>query len=259
MTRVSLGFFFLTLFTHKKLYRSLIWFWIITACIFGVALLPLIGVACPVIDLGTKCARAYAQTSTFRNAKFVINVLFAISLITGDLAFVMLSFIALRHVQLPISTRISIGALLALGCVGGVFSAIDMAYTIKIYLVKPGDFTNLALTALTTARWIFIEVALGIIAANLALTRPLFSWISSLVSNESFKTRHTGQSRTLSAGRGNKTQTTMNGMNLDSLTSGQIRKTQVTIVTDEESARRHGNDIESSGEKSSSKPIVYSL
>ena len=104
-----------------------------------------------------------------QNAASVLFVMFSIVNITSDFALTLMACTALWQAKLPTPTKISAALLLCLGSMGGVASSIRLAIWFE-----PADIAKYTQETLALVRWILIELAFSVIAANLALTRPLF-------------------------------------------------------------------------------------
>ncbi|PNS17282.1 hypothetical protein CAC42_6965 [Sphaceloma murrayae] len=104
-----------------------------------------------------------------RGADISNTVFSAVSILT-DIAFVILAVSCMIGSKLPRITRVVACLILALGSVGGVASAIRLSL-----VLQPTDGERWKAQSISTARWIGIEVATGMVAANLALTRPLLT------------------------------------------------------------------------------------
>jgi len=173
-TRISFGFFFLSIFQHKRPQRIFIWSAVAITCVCAIVYIPFDSIICPRVITYKTCARPWTLTTGYINADNALFVLVSLTIIIGDFGFVIMAIFALYHVQLPIIQKIPVGVLLALGTVDGVFCTIRMAIRIQLW-IDPSNTSNAVTGNLSTLRWMFLEVAVALITANLVLTRPLFS------------------------------------------------------------------------------------
>ncbi|KAG8630006.1 hypothetical protein KVT40_001625 [Elsinoe batatas] len=197
--KISLGFFFLNIFSHKKTQRKIIYTIMALSTFFGIAYLPLGYGTCAQIKvlpgLKTTCPAA-VQTA----ASAVFGA-FSLVTIVGDFALTLMAIRALYQAKLPLATKISACLLLVLGSAGGM-----------------------------------AEVYAGtlLIAANLAMVRPLFHKMlvkfGVITSAEVTKTGATG---TLKSG----TRRTRGDPHGDELLLEEIkREVVVTVAVEEEKA-----------------------
>jgi len=108
------------------------------------------------------------------NPFFIIFVLYAFFVVWSDFSVTALSIYMLCRVRLPLLGKICAILLLAIQCLAGVAAIVRL--TIGVH-VRNRDSENETLEDLKSFYWSVIEVGLGIITANMALTRPLFVWI----------------------------------------------------------------------------------
>ncbi|PNS15205.1 hypothetical protein CAC42_8206 [Sphaceloma murrayae] len=165
--KISLGFFFLNIFSHKKRQRIIIYVIMGLSAFFGIAYLPLGYGTCAQLKvfpgLKTTCPAA-VQT-----AASVVFGIFSLITIAGDFALTLMAIVALWTAKLPVPTKVSACLLLVLGSAGGVASTVRMAIVLK--KTDPVAYTQ---ELFLLVKWVLVEIALGIIAANLAMVRPLF-------------------------------------------------------------------------------------
>jgi len=146
----------------------------IITSILTVVIIPVLAIECPAHKLGNStCPRAYTQTRPYKRTVTWLSFVWSLPLILGDFGFAIIGLWALIKMQMRIREKIPIGAVLAAGIVVGVFSTIRTAYVIKTFI----DPTQARLDLIREARWIFLEVAVGIIVANVVFFRPLFSFL----------------------------------------------------------------------------------
>ncbi|KAF4549026.1 Hypothetical protein D9617_24g017400 [Elsinoe fawcettii] len=166
-TQISVGFFFLAIFSHRKIERWIIYVVMVLSTCCGIAYLPLGYGTCAQIKVlpgvNTTCPMV---TQTAASATFAA---FSIVTVVRDFTLTLLALIALYKVQLPLPTKLSACFLLVLGSVGGLASTVRLAI-----VLKKTDLSAYTKELFLLYRWVMVEIALGVIAANLALVRPLF-------------------------------------------------------------------------------------
>lgn len=219
--KFSLGFFFLKIFSHKRTQRLVIYGILALHTTTGLAYFCFPVFTCAQLKalqgLTDSCAIQFASTAVFS--------LFSVMNIISDFVFTMMAVVALWKAKLPVPTKVSACALLLLGCVGGIASAIRLAY-----VLQPTDQLKYTQQLFDLSRWVIIEIAAGIIAANLAMIRPLlhaflmkFKLISTQGTTE--PTRQTGTKTTQ-----RQTHTDRNG---DTFPLNEIKR-DVEVIVDEE-------------------------
>ncbi|TKX19096.1 hypothetical protein C1H76_8762 [Elsinoe australis] len=225
--KISLGYFFLNIFSHKKKQRIAIYTIMALSILFGLAYLPLGYGTCAQIKvlpgLKTTCPPA-VQTSAS-----VIFGIFSLITVIGDFALTGMAIVALWSAKLPTPTKVSACLLLILGSAGGVASTVRMAIVLK--KSDPVKYTQELVMLL---RWILIEIGLGIVAANLAMIRPLFHKmlvkIGVITSTEI--TRTGGVTGTFNKSA---TRRTIKDVQGEDLLLGEVkREVNVTVVVDSE-------------------------
>lgn len=165
--KISLGYFFLNIFSHMKIQKMMIWTVMAISTTVGVVYVAVGNLTCAQIKaipgLETTCPTAVQTAAT------VLFVIFSIITIVGDFAFALMGIFALWGATMPLPTKLSACILLALGSIGGVASTVRLAV-----VLEPTNFAKYTQQSFTLLRWVLIEIALGIIAANLAMVRILF-------------------------------------------------------------------------------------
>ncbi|KAF2222463.1 hypothetical protein BDZ85DRAFT_313419 [Elsinoe ampelina] len=225
--KISLGFFFLNIFSHKKTQRKIIYTIMALSTFFGLAYLPLGYGTCAQIKvlpgLTTTCP---AAVQTAASAVFAA---FSLVTILGDFALTIMAIRALYQAKLPLATKISACLLLVLGSAGGVASTVRMAVVLK--KTDPVKYTQ---ELFLLVKWVLVEIALGVIAANLAMVRPLFhKMLVKFGVITSTEVTRTGVTGTLKSG----TRRTRGDPHGDELLLEEIkREVVVTVAVEEEKA-----------------------
>ncbi|KAF4553558.1 Hypothetical protein D9617_6g092890 [Elsinoe fawcettii] len=220
--KFSLGFFFLKIFSHKRAQRITIYTILALHTATGLTYF-----AFPVFTcVQLKALQGLTDSCGLQSTSTAIFALFSITNIGSDFAFTGMAVVALWKAKLPVPTKISACALVLLGCVGGIASSIRLAY-----VLQPTDPLRYTQQLFDLARWVVIELAAGIIAANLAMIRPLlhaflvkFKLISTQGTTE--PTRQTGTKTGQRIG----THTDRNG---DTFPLNEIKR-EVEVVVDQE-------------------------
>ncbi|KAF4547560.1 Hypothetical protein D9617_40g013000 [Elsinoe fawcettii] len=230
--KISIGYFFLNIFSHKKNQRKIIYTIMALSTFFGIAYLPLGYGTCAQIKvlpgLKTTCPSAVQTAAT------AVFAAFSLVTIIGDFALTLMAILALHAAKLPLPTKISACMLLVLGSAGGVASTARM-----IVVLKKTDPVKYTQELFLLVKWILVEIALGVIAANLAMVRPLFHKVlvkmGVLTSTNITKTGATGTLKS-----GTRRTRVENG---DELLLDEIKR-EVHIQVDEEKA---SEDFEQDG------------
>ncbi|KAF2225416.1 hypothetical protein BDZ85DRAFT_279104 [Elsinoe ampelina] len=186
--KFSLGFFFLRIFSHKKIQRTIIYVTLGLHTLSGLTYF-----AFPVFTcVQLKALQGLTDSCALQSTSTAIFTIFSLMNILSDFIFTTMAVTALWKAKLPVPTKISACALVLIGCVGGVASIIRLAY-----VLQPTDPLRYTQQLFDLARWVIIELAAGILAANLAMIRPLlhdflvrFKIISTQGTTE--PSRHTG-------------------------------------------------------------------
>lgn len=164
--KISVGFFFLGIFTHQRFHRLYIYFIMISSTILGLSYTPLGYFTCAQLKVfaGDKsCPVGIQRTS------FVLFVLFSLVNIIGDFGLCLLGCAALWHIPQSRLTKLMAGLLLCIGCLGGVASIVRLS----LY-IAPTTQDKWSQELSWLLRWMVIEVGCSVLAANLVLVKPLF-------------------------------------------------------------------------------------
>ncbi|KAF4552822.1 Hypothetical protein D9617_9g026130 [Elsinoe fawcettii] len=162
--KISLGFFFLKIFSHKKHHRYAIVVMCILSTITGIAYFAFASFTCTVL-IQAPGSEAQCPIQPVANGVFYA---FSVVSIASDYIFTIMAVYALWQAKLPITTKIPACTLLIMGTVGGIASTIRFSL-----LVKPVTPENYLTSLFDVGKWTIVEHSIGIIAANLAMTRPL--------------------------------------------------------------------------------------
>ncbi|KAF2220395.1 hypothetical protein BDZ85DRAFT_284135 [Elsinoe ampelina] len=163
--KFSLGFFFLRIIGHKKPQRYTIWALMGLTLVSGSLYFGLATFTCAQVkDVGVLTGpRCHVQkTSTY------IFAVFSVVNIVSDFVMTLIALFALWKAKLPIITKLIAGSLLALGCVGGIASIVRL-----VIVLQPVDLFGYIRQLFNSGLWLSIEIAVGIIAANFAMVRPI--------------------------------------------------------------------------------------
>lgn len=166
MLKISLGFFFLHLFQHIRSQRLTIYLIVGASTVIGVILMIMTIAGCQ--DESVIGSTSVACSVGGQRAAAILYKAFSVITFCGDFIFSAMACYALYPAQLPRLTKISACFLILLGSSGGVASVARF-----IYYVTPAS--NQLLHFLTLVDCLILEMSLGVIAANLAMTRPLFN------------------------------------------------------------------------------------
>ncbi|KAF2151753.1 hypothetical protein K461DRAFT_156385 [Myriangium duriaei CBS 260.36] len=166
--KVSLGFFFLNIFSHRKLQTMIIYIIMGSSVVIGFAYWPVGFVTCAEI----KAASGYtsACSKAIQTAATALFDVFSMVAIIGDLALAIMAVSAIWEAKLPIPTKLSASALLVLGCIGAVASGIRFGL-----VVAPASTTAYTQELIDLYKWCLVEIGVCVIAANLVMIRPLFN------------------------------------------------------------------------------------
>ncbi|PNS15650.1 hypothetical protein CAC42_4102 [Sphaceloma murrayae] len=167
--KISLGFFFLKIFSHKRYQRWTIFALCILSTITGIAYFAFASFTCTVLKQapGTELECPIQPVS---NGVFYA---FSVVSIASDYIFTIMAIYALWQAKLPITTKLPACILLVMGTVGGIASTIRFSL-----LVKPVTPETYLTQLFDVGKWTIVEHSIGVIAANLAMTRPLLhAWL----------------------------------------------------------------------------------
>ncbi|KAF4553031.1 Hypothetical protein D9617_8g050440 [Elsinoe fawcettii] len=162
--KISLGFFFLHLFSHKRPHRIAIILLVLLSTLTGLAYFAFSVFTCTVLlkPPGTELACAIQPVAEG------VFYAFSVTSIAGDFVLVLMALFTLWKAKIPLPTKALACFLLGLGAVGGVASTIRFAL-----LARPVTVRNFRQSVYDVGKWTIIEHTTGVVAANLAMTRPL--------------------------------------------------------------------------------------
>ncbi|KAF2218846.1 hypothetical protein BDZ85DRAFT_269558 [Elsinoe ampelina] len=163
-----MGFFFLRILRHRAVQVAIIY-----ALCTAIVVSGLIFYGFAVFT----CAQFRDLTSIrgqcrYQLAADVTNTIFSGLNIVSGVIFVGLAVYPLIKSKMHMPTKIVASLILALGSVGCVASAVRLSL-----VLEPTDYTRWLAQFMYSGRWLVTEVTCGIVAANLALIRPLLSLI----------------------------------------------------------------------------------
>ncbi|KAF2149138.1 hypothetical protein K461DRAFT_316039 [Myriangium duriaei CBS 260.36] len=166
--KVSICFFFLHVFGvahHRQ--RIAVWVIMISSVLSGLVYMPLGCFTCAQFKVFPGLVN-HCPNSVQRAAS-ICFVIFSITQIAGDIVLSLLGCHALWGANMPHPTKISAIFLLCLGSCGGVAS------TVRLYLfLDPANINTYTQQTMALVRCILIELGTCVIAANLAMVKPLF-------------------------------------------------------------------------------------
>ncbi|TKX19184.1 hypothetical protein C1H76_8638 [Elsinoe australis] len=162
--KISLGFFFIKIFSHKRIQRWSIISLCVLSTITGLAYFAFASFTCTVLK---QAPGSEAQCPIQPVAQGVFYA-FSVVSIASDYIFTLMAVYALWQAKLPITTKLPACMLLVMGTVGGVASTIRFSLLVKP--VTPQDYVS---QLFDVGKWTIVEHSIGVIAANLAMTRPL--------------------------------------------------------------------------------------
>ncbi|KAF2151821.1 hypothetical protein K461DRAFT_294701 [Myriangium duriaei CBS 260.36] len=162
--KVSLGLFFLKIFSHKRLQKIVIWILCILTMLVGIAYFGVATFTCYEL----KEVPGLPETCPVQPVGSAIFVAFSVISMASDYIFTGMAVVALWQAKLRLHTKLPACFLLVLGAVGGIASTIRFSL-----LVEPVTVDTFTFAIFNIGKWTIIELSVGIIAANLAMTRPL--------------------------------------------------------------------------------------
>ncbi|GAM91542.1 hypothetical protein ANO11243_095940 [Dothideomycetidae sp. 11243] len=162
--KISLGFFFLTIFTYQRIQRTIIVIIMVLSAVLGITYFPFGSFTCAQL----KGVAGSESTCHLQRPATILFIVFSIVNILGDFAFVFMACAALWSANLPALTKFITIVLLCMGSTGGVASIVRLV----IYLT-PSTAANFTKQNLDLLRWVVIELGFGVTVTNLALFRPL--------------------------------------------------------------------------------------
>lgn len=123
-------------------------------------------------DIGLSSLDLTAAVYAYKPA-FVLSKLISAFSIISDFGLTLMSFIALRHIQLTKVAKLSAAFLLGLGSFAGAASTVRLAIIIRIGKTK----SDTTMDTIHLAEWALIEVGICVGVSNMALIRPFFTWV----------------------------------------------------------------------------------
>ncbi|PNS16563.1 hypothetical protein CAC42_63 [Sphaceloma murrayae] len=164
--KFSLGFFFLRIIGHQMHQRYIIWIILIITTLsgglyFGFATFTCATIKDVSIVSGPKCP--------LQRPSIYVYATFSIVNIVGDFFLTLIGVSALVQAKLPTITKMVAGSLLAFSCVGGIATTIRL-----VYVLQPVDLAIYISQLFNAGLWYALESAVGIIAVNFAMMRPIF-------------------------------------------------------------------------------------
>ncbi|GAB7339903.1 hypothetical protein MBLNU457_6431t1 [Dothideomycetes sp. NU457] len=177
--KISLGLFFLRVFTLDWRIRFCIYISVALNTIFGlVRFVYILAQPCHVGGFITPVENAACPSS---RPFLVLGATSTLLAAITDLVFAVLAVVAIWNMMLPRHEQIVAAALLVMGTAGGVISLIRFAAVIHRV-----DMQHSIVLSILVARWSILELGLGISAASLATLRPLSKkWFGRLYSSSS--------------------------------------------------------------------------
>jgi len=232
MLKISLGFFFLNIFGHKKKQRYFVYFVMGFSTLVAIIYFPFGAFTCARLKGFPADPEVTSCPESVQTANTVTLLIFTITKILGDFAFSTLGVVALWKASLPRGTKLSASALIILGDSGAVVTAARLIVQFAIGASSDNLVHTVALTKL-----LILELVIGIMAANLALTRPLWHALLVKLGVSSDALYGPSQSATgMAQSKGGATKKTCNDNsdeNPHGVPLGEVKK-EVTIVIDEE-------------------------
>lgn len=166
--KVSLGAFFLKIFSHKRLQtvtiHVLVGLTVVCAVIyFGFASFTCAQLKTPTIERG-RCE--------WQGAYNIVFYIFSVLNIIGDFFLTSMGISALWVARLPVQTKVPACLLLSLGCMSAIAAIIR--FILLVELSEERIFTR---QSLAVGQWTLVEQGSGVVAANLLMLRPLMAVI----------------------------------------------------------------------------------
>ncbi|KAG8627570.1 hypothetical protein KVT40_005053 [Elsinoe batatas] len=226
-------------FSHKKMQRYSIIALCILSTITGLAYFAFASFTCTTLIIAPG-SEANCPIQPVSNGVFYA---FSVVSIASDYIFTLMAVYALWRAKLPVTTKLPACALLIMGTVGGIASTIRFSL-----LVKPVTPENYLTSIFDVGKWTIVEHSIGVIAANLAMTRPLLhacvlgvKGVSTLGTKDQASKNPTGGSR---MGGSRMMGSRHNGRSTDQQATENTGeayllhdiKREVTVVVDEEKA-----------------------
>lgn len=164
--KISLGLFFLRVFTLDWRIRFCIYVSVALNTIFG--LVRFIYILAQPCHVGAFISPMESAACPSSRPFLVLGATSTLLAALTDLVFAVLSVVAIWNMMLPRHEQIVAAALLVMGTAGGVISLIRFAAVIHRV-----DMQHSIVLSILVARWSILELGLGITAASLATLRPL--------------------------------------------------------------------------------------
>jgi len=133
-----------------------------------------------------------------------------------------MGLIALARVRIPILAKVPAAILFIIQCASGIATVARIVYSARVHRLP---VESSLVTVLVLSQWTLVEASLGLITANLALTRPLF-----VVMYRFFAPKKSAAMRRAVAD----TERKQSGWDFASRGSFEITKTQVITVVNED-------------------------
>ncbi|KAF2152061.1 hypothetical protein K461DRAFT_322177 [Myriangium duriaei CBS 260.36] len=168
LLKISVGYFFLYIFSQQRFHRFFIYIIMVLSTIFGVVYVPFGVFSCAQFKTYpgqlSNCSKQIQDTAS------VFFVLFAVVTILGDFAFSAMGCAALWTAKLQRATKISACLLLCFGTIGGIASVVRLS----LFLLPADNAAKEARQEMYLIRWMLVELSFSVVAANLVMTKPLF-------------------------------------------------------------------------------------
>lgn len=165
--KISIGMFILSIFSASRLHRYSVYAIMLLTLLFGIIYLPFGVFTCA--QFRTYADEVLSCPQHIQIATSVLYALFTIITFIGGFAYCLMGAMALWRANLPRSTTILASLLIALFSIAGITAIVRLAL-----LLMPADISRLSQEELWMVRVMLIEIAVSMIAANMAMTRPLF-------------------------------------------------------------------------------------
>ncbi|KAF2151576.1 hypothetical protein K461DRAFT_294480 [Myriangium duriaei CBS 260.36] len=169
--KFSLGYFFLRVFSTRRLWRTaLIWISMVLPALLGI--LNIAWTARLPCQLESVFFAGLPSCGEFKSRTdwAVVAALWAgVSVIT-DIIYGVLAFLSITKLQMTFKVKVTAALLCSLGCIGGVAACVRM-----YFLIAQVPHLSVLGEALHTAIWSVIEPGLAIVAASMAMLKPLWN------------------------------------------------------------------------------------
>ncbi|KAF2150184.1 hypothetical protein K461DRAFT_296561 [Myriangium duriaei CBS 260.36] len=168
MLKISVGFFFVYIFAHHRFHCFCIYVIMILSTISGLLYLPFGVFTCA--QFKTYPGQATHCSHRLQSISSILYILFTIITILGDLSYGIMGCAALWNARLERTSKISASLLLCFGSVGGAGSIVRLV----IFLIPVHDPQGVTRQQILVIKWLLIDLACGVCAANLIMIKPLF-------------------------------------------------------------------------------------